>query len=602
MFLNLIIICNFFLINYAKGHAPPSSISSPYNTGLTSLESHMGMGRIANDEYEGAAILRERCTKSILDENTVFICKQNRQWLQDSTGSIDEFVYDTSEIKTKLYLREYAAKVLQDEYLQNFDSTKQPTAPELKCIPPPQEAPKICSMWVRENCVPRDKAPQAPQAMIPENPHKERRAKSHEVNNMVSAAIIDQIYGGHNLGLFGAVELDFRHDDYVTRLHRAVPQLFNPTNRSSELVKILEEKLGSNWKPYVHQRGSHESIVNSFESFYNSDSTFKDKIDAAVKKIEMDYTKHIRTELSSICTQDPEKIFKNHPGIFDQAMIDMGPVQRAMANIYLCKQKFYYDPNEFDSDCDGVYDDDDPNPDDPFVPKSSFRKKGYVSDDPPFASPYDFNVSRTEKEIVINLDLGFNTEEISDKDRRAFYQKLDECQVDLEQSLKTTYQGLSQKKPWLQGKELKLNFKFKEGDDLKVHNCFCSDCRVVDPDPESHDEGIISFGISSKIPRNKCWDDLTDEQKAATSKEEWRDRENAKNLTINSDCETIMHEIMHRMGLPDEYLDADRPYTKVGHINLMVGSSDKFLPRHIEVLLRPQVCSGRKERIEYVRD
>ncbi|MBI2519010.1 MAG: hypothetical protein HYV97_01275 [Bdellovibrio sp.] len=579
MILNLSFRASLFAFFLSTGIGPTTfaHVPSPATDNLFSTPasdggtSHSGMGRIASDAFEANEAVRETCTRSILSKNLSSICQHLTVLDQPPLLFLVNFF---SQTNTTSYLRDYVASVLKSEYLDNVPGEPAPL-PDLSCL-----------------------------TSLPPAPHAEIRKSTHFKYNTISATIIDQIYGGYNLSLIGGLDLEYTKAEYVDRLHRAMPHLFWPENRTTQLVSLMKRHLGDHWTPNAHSVGQHEAIKSAYDTLYNApNSNFKKEVDQAIINIETDYTANIHSQLSNVCNMSPEQLFKNFPGIFDQAIIDMNQTQRAMANIYLCRQSYYYDPHEFDTDCDGIFDDDDPAPDHPFDPNNEFRQQGRRMDDPPFGSDFDYQVKFNKKKNTINLtlDLGFDTDELSQDEKTEFYNTLKTCRASFEGDIEAAFTKASGSLPWLKNAKINLYFNFEEGNDFAVHRCYCADCHVPDPD------GIeVIFAGRSEIPNTTCKKDLTPKQKDAVlaAGTHWRDRQDANNVTATTECWILKHEMLHRLGLPDEYVDKKSyPYNEIGPNNSIMNSGEEILPRHVERILRPERCHGRvHDRIRYAWD
>jgi hypothetical protein len=72
------------------------------------------------------------------------------------------------------------------------------------------------------------------------------------------------------------------------------------------------------------------------------------------------------------------------------------------------------------------------------------------------------------------------------------------------------------------------------------------------------------------------------------------DRENADNYTLNSRSGTVIHEMAHALGLPDEYQDPAYPFLPQGEHDSIMNASNhpqaSFKSRHIKRLLEPLSC------------
>jgi len=73
-------------------------------------------------------------------------------------------------------------------------------------------------------------------------------------------------------------------------------------------------------------------------------------------------------------------------------------------------------------------------------------------------------------------------------------------------------------------------------------------------------------------------------------------RQNAANLTTTTDSGVVRHEILHVLGLNDEYEDEAMVFNQIGESDSIMNhsfQSSRLYPRHVDQLLSPLRCPGR---------
>lgn len=519
------------------------------------------MGSIDKDAYEAERKLRPQCAQGPNYQKLAELyCKT---YPEAHKTSLDKnLLGHIANALTHDYFKNYTSDVLLSEL--ELSSTMAAKAPQCLELPNPRVKPHIRS-----------------------------RNSAQSKINLVSAGILSEIYDGYILGVGS-------HEPYLKRLRESFPMLFHSPEKKDELIETIEQALGDDFKVSNKDGRSHSSIKQAYESLYDKSKSFRKKIDRKVDEMSRSYAQFLSDELKQLCNGDPIDIQKTHPGIFKQAILDMDQTQREVANHYLCSKSQYYNPEEHDSDCDGLVDSEDPTPNDPFSPKNDFSHSGADMTDPPFASRYDYevNYNKKNKNIQLETTLKLDISKLpSGKKTNEFIQKINTCKNELEKSISQQFDSLKKNSNTFDQKaNLKTAINIDYGDfffpDMKLHKCFCSDCKnaVVDPD----NPGLV---FTNYIDHTTCWDDLTANQKRAVqkkfqdAKDRWRDRDNAANLTQNTSCKTIKHELLHRFGLPDEYIDDfSYPFNKVGCNIMGIGFTEEIESRQIEAILRPREC------------
>ena len=217
-----------------------------------------------------------------------------------------------------------------------------------------------------------------------------------------------------------------------------------------------------------------------------------------------------------------------------------------------------------------------------------------------------------------------------------------------------TFEKSKSHKKGFEGKELEINIKLADFNDNEeydrsdvnfyMHKCYCSGCvykvkKYKTISEATFFEKIYNFGEylvtdevsdfydESYVPRDTCAEDLTKDQvlnittddmsSAAKSRfvryqneveagssvldaakdNLWFSQANAKNLSIRGlekrgeNCHVIKHEILHQMGLPDEYLAEYYPFNRVGSHESVMRSGNELKARHLWSILSPKECS-----------
>jgi hypothetical protein len=182
--------------------------------------------------------------------------------------------------------------------------------------------------------------------------------------------------------------------------------------------------------------------------------------------------------------------------------------------------------------------------------------------------------------------MDFDVSSLSDSSREAVVSKINSCKGKVDEGLvgafeemKEIFSSIDKDKKMKPDISLKYNQTATNFETFKIHECWCTDCDVEFP-----------AGSGNKIPKDTCYKDLTDAQIAfiktqakskygedAEANWLWRNRADAANLTPSVGCHTIVHEIYHNLGLPDEYLDrAIYPYSRVDCNIMGAGGKDNF--------------------------
>ncbi len=583
-------------VTNAWAHAPaPSGVGGNLGghqscTGLT--VHHAGMGGLATNEGQASSTLRRQCTQAQLDRDRTVACSAFERGNIVISG-LEDFPYnlptdgrtlqsfDSGMVATtEAYLRTYISEVVESEYLGVKDILDKRDFQIDAFAPRPMQ------------CTSDGVEP----------PHRILRNVQRTTPQLASATILGAMYGmNQQSSYYFFTTTTPEYTPYMQRLQRSYPALFQPRNRTEPLVSLMRQYMGDGFKADRQRSATYEETFDAFETLYMNNEEFSHAFDDATDEIFDDYRAFLQTKMATLCNTSLQSLISSFPGIFDQALLDMTPEQRAIANLHLCRKPYYYNATTNDSDCDGQADKADSEPLDPFKPNAKFSRKGTAMQDPPYGSDYDYAVERDAAANTVKLktQLTFDYSGMSSADRTLFEAKLVKCKQKLATSLTGAFDQLKTTVPYLDSAsalELDINFvpSAPGGGDFKMHSCYCTDCPNV-ADPET---GFYGLG-QSYIPKSKCLADLTAAQKTAiaaarpgeTVENIWRTREDAGNLTGGSSCHTIVHEVYHRLGLPDEYVDQTTyPYNQVGCNIMGEGSTMKLEPRQLQSILSPVTC------------
>ena len=76
----------------------------------------------------------------------------------------------------------------------------------------------------------------------------------------------------------------------------------------------------------------------------------------------------------------------------------------------------------------------------------------------------------------------------------------------------------------------------------------------------------------------------------------WTNRADSGNYVLSEGFGTVRHEVLHLMGLPDEYRSEEKPFSQLGeHNSIMNNSNDlesRIYPRHLDTILDVANCSA----------
>jgi len=543
---NLLILIFIYSVG-AFGHggfAPP--IDSTNSAG----RSHSGFGNLGGNDYEASQVLRKTCLEEDLNQLKSDIELSCSPTTKDSNFDLSEFLSTGTTLLTQNKLQSYMASVLSSELkLLTGTNTEKNSCHGINPITPA--------------------------------PHEEVRKSALSVNNAVSAALIDSMFSG-------------QAPDYQERIKRNYPYLYNPKDAKKDILSVVKSALGDAYKSSGNMF-DHYSTVTAFEAKAIVDKTFKEDIEKTVKKVQREYAKNVKSTLDNVCSMSMRDIAADYPGILDQYIIDSKPIDRKVAQYSLCRKDFYYNSKKFDSDCDGVKDDEDESPKDPLVPTSEVNVVGKNYTHPPFTIKAKYQLSKVEEDVKLTRKIKINSSGMSEEQREKILAQFGTCRDLVKENIQKSYGEFKSTSSVFKDANLELDLEFEESTsnvDFKVHKCWCSTCTLKYKDAD---------GNVRSVPKDTCKEDFTPEMTAALedkvlnpddSRRRWFLQADASNLNEGSlsNCKTIQHEIMHKLGLSDEYVADYYPFNLVGeHDSLMNGGND-LKPRHIGDLLSPKKC------------
>jgi hypothetical protein len=532
--------------------------------------SHTGFGNYGSTDFEAMSRLKVKCLDEDIQGYKQLLCDKNL--VKNEKGQFSSTISIASESSFTINLRNYAANILSDEI------SGMPGSYDVN--------PRQCGG--------------ASNRLSPV-PHKRARERARKTINAVSASLLMEQFGGD--------------DNYVARLRRNYAYLFQPSAKWEELNDLIEDGnddysgLGDAYNDSGSDVFAHRNTMQAFESRYNIDKNFRQMIDTKVAEIQAGHESYLAAQLDKVCNFSPEQIKKTSPAIFDQYLVDLNEKDRVVANYYLCQQDFYYDASSFDSDCDGEVDEDDPAPADPFSPNRNYSIDEGIYDDPPFSDSTNYEIERGtgsgQNEVTISTDLTFDfADGISAKEKSEYLQFVKGCADNLERSLEAGASAWAAGRAGFKDKTIKFDFtlretEFYESSSFDVHRCWCSTCKV------RSDLGVF---YDTYIPQDRCRADFSEEEVSALKdrnlnpngasnpESNWFTQADAGNLIVKrrnpaKDCKTIKHEIMHQMGLPDEYTAGYYPFNLIGEEDSLMRSGEVIYDRHFGSLLSPRACS-----------
>ena len=329
----------------------------------------------------------------------------------------------------------------------------------------------------------------------------------------------------------------------------------------------------------------------------------------------------------------------------------MNTIERSAADLSLCNKDFYYSSEDYDYDCDGYPDLNDPSPTNPLLPTGQFSINKLFAG-PTLGSRASYGV-RLDQNPTRNLNLDFNLR-IDHSDTRISRQdvieKVRKCGQRFFNLIHRSVRTFQQSSHEINFGELQFNFNIyipSGGNNRFTKISFNppnSNHRSTNPSEvlnqlrrsrqgetqESNrsqinqsstsansENGAITTTETNEVPasintfkiwkcfcsdcrnrifegikvrRTSCRDDYNPAQSEILSRNNvtFRNRANASNLVLGESCAVFMHEFFHRFGIEDEYSDAiNYPYNIVDRCNLMNSDMERIIPRQIMQILSP---------------
>jgi len=160
------------------------------------------------------------------------------------------------------------------------------------------------------------------------------------------------------------------------------------------------------------------------------------------------------------------------------------------------------------------------------------------------------------------------------------------------------------------GVKFKITFKTHASPDnvpepkVMIHRCFHSNingdvedkgnCHKVDQ--LNMRRCLTSWTLSVPRTAENCRAEIA--RRSITSPEQLN-RANSSNYSLTDSPLTVRHEVLHALGLPDEYQDDRRPYGHIGENNSIMRNARhpmaRLYPRHLDQILAPLQCSEEDE-------
>lgn len=527
-------------------HAPPIDVTNSHG------KSHSGFGNYGVDDYDASERLKKSCTHTDMKESAEGLCV-----MPEDRAEVRSLALQLSAPVVMPHLKNYAASVLYSELKLANPETK---------IPPPE-------------CATLNPAPQ-----------QELRASAMSTKNLASASVLMDVFSGP------VTEWKHNTRPYLVRLRQNYPLLFYPSDRQGKFLALLKGAAGQTYTSDSDDIFAHHTNMTAINAALATDKELGKKLLREIDNMKRYYARELENELASVCAASPMSLYGRYPAIFNQALLDMTPAERKMANLFLCPQPFYYNDLNTDSDCDGLVDRYDPAPRNPFNPKSKHSVSGKGDQDPPFGGQFEYELESTLSKVSISRKISVNFPGGDAASKAKFMEGMRACVTQMKNQFQEVYKGIAAKNPLFQGKALDFNIELEEKKeaDFTIHKCWCSTCKV------KLESGYI---WDSYIPKNTCRNEFTPAMEAAIKDEKlnplktnrtWMSQADAGNLLYSTagDCNTIKHEILHRLGLPDEYNADYYPFNRIGPHSSVMNSGSEVLERHLTALLSPQKCGA----------
>jgi hypothetical protein len=340
--------------------------------------------------------------------------------------------------------------------------------------------------------------------------HQDIRKEAMSLNNALSAALLADTH-----------KSDDKFSNYNDRLQINYPYLYNPKNRISEITNLMKDALKNAYDNNPLNITSHHDTMSAMKVVLETNADVKNLIQDKLKNILTDYGTGLKKQVEDLCHEkkqvyttvrdNPKTLTLLHQNFrrdFQQCLIDLPNQDRTMANTFLCKQPFYYDEKKFDSDCDGTLDADDPSPNDPFSPNSSFHvEEDNASFNPPFGTTMKYDVKLEENIIKIVKPIKINFGDMDAAQITLAKTNLGLCTDQLAQSIKSSFDNFKATPDGsiFKDKTINLDMKIEETNDnpdFKIHKCWCSTCDTR----YTKADGQVAI-----IPKDTCEEDFTPE-------------------------------------------------------------------------------------------
>ena len=316
-----------------------------------------------------------------------------------------------------------------------------------------------------------------------------------------------------------------------------------------------------------------------------------------------------------------QNIIASRPNVIRQFMLEEKPEDRALAKSLLCKngyQSYIKDRNP----CAGVTGG-------PLPGKRPVVVKQKTTNTYPFASYNGAIISQPTPQSPRSFSLGINfvlgpnmggvpnATSLMNQAARKFEadsNKFLNCQVGAEGSPQSySPPGANRAIPCPPDPKLKkppgMNFNIKFNvappgsvppkPKVSIHQCYRAEI--------SWDHGVTAASNCQRV-RQYAVNECIRAGKTATECDRITppvgdpslNRADSGNLTLNSKLGTLRHEVLHKLGLKDEYIDPGMPFNPIGEDNSIMRYSRhpnaKLYPRHLDELIAPTKCVKLRRR------
>lgn len=599
----IILLSSFFLFSLFKLHAVSTS---PVDVrGLEIVGSrHSGYGEYSDvDDYEGVNILKRNCT-ALLPEilKSEEDCRPSFfSFFRKKRDPVNKLVATIEDDYTQTLLSNYAGIILSSE-VQNACGVQVP--------------PISCPAKVFEDNIINTQLMKTSVAKAQELPsHEDIRRNALVLQNAISAALLSKRCSISEP--LPAVRI------YQNRLKLQYPYLFETRmfhNRGySEIIELLQLEgisVPADETILSPDLRLHANSMRTIMAAIDRNPELKEKLQKKLGDLLQDYGQKIKKDIdpaSAICSMSSKDLFIRYPQVVNQAFIDLAPEQRNIMSASLCKIKEFYNPHDYDTDCDGIVDSDDSSPENSFVPINEFKIATTTMENPPFSTGAYYSIKKESGKISISIDVDIASDStVTPEQKSGFLSKYSTCvKTDLVNEFQKNFEIIKQEKSHFFNStdEIDIKFNIQERSSpyaIALHKCYCSTCNLK-----------YNFeGQQKSVPENYCLENIKNgilpEGESITQQEMdaikaaylaqtqnntvggvWFVQENSSNLTISADCGTLKHETIHRFGLPDEYVSSYYPFDRVGSSNSIMNNEEKnVLPRHLARILSPDKTSN----------